>query len=69
MTYFTNAASDLFAAMSLATIEDALRADEEENAVRLNEWKNGLIRKRSVHIHSGIGMINEKDHQLIQYVS
>lgn len=39
MTYFTNAASDLFAAMSLATIEDALRADEEENAVRLNEWK------------------------------
>ena len=30
MTYFTNAASDLFAAMSLATIEDALRADEEK---------------------------------------
>ncbi len=49
MTYFTNAASDLFAAMSLATIEDALRADEEENAVRLNEWKRLDPEEKQAH--------------------
>lgn len=49
MTYFTNAASDLFAAMSLATIEDALRADEEENAVRLNEWKRLDPKEKRAH--------------------
>lgn len=39
MVFFTNAAAALCTAMILASVEDAIQADEEENAVRFEAWK------------------------------
>ncbi|MEF9839443.1 MAG: type IV secretory system conjugative DNA transfer family protein [Lachnospiraceae bacterium] len=49
MRYFTSAASDLCAAMILASIQDAFRADEEENQKRYREWKKMDIEDRVAH--------------------
>lgn len=49
MIYFVNAASDLFAAMVLASIEDAITQDELDNQTRYEQWKNLTKTERKAH--------------------
>lgn len=49
MKYFTSAASDLCTAMILSSVEDAFRADKEENQERYTVWKQLSIEEREAH--------------------
>ena len=49
MGFFTPAGASLFSAMVLATVSDAIQADEEENQVRYNRWRKLSFEQRENH--------------------
>lgn len=49
MHFFTSAASDLCTAMILASIDDAFRADKEENQARYEQWKQMEPEEKEAH--------------------
>lgn len=49
MRYFVSAASDLCTAMIWASIEDAFRADQEENQRRYDQWKELSAEEKEAH--------------------
>lgn len=49
MVYFTNASASLFSAMVLASMEDALKADEYTNQRRYEEWRRLSESERKQH--------------------
>ena len=49
MVYFVSAAAALFAAMILASMEDAILADQEENEERYHRWRKLPEEERKAH--------------------